>query len=358
MAREWRIGAVAGVPLYLSRGWPIGAALVVALYHSALTRVGVGAGTALSIALVLALALFLSVLLHELAHGLTGTALGRVPTRYTLTLWGGYTRFPAETSTPGVSALVSAAGPLTNLLLAGVLRGVLEVAPVAAEPYLVPLMYVNLALGAFNLLPGLPMDGGRIVEALVWAGTNNCERGTLVASWIGLLGAVGLGVWGFVKLTGENEIFSIHLWAVMIAVMLGDGALHSLRRTRTRMAAGAVDLRELMDAVPVVPPGTPVGQVPPAGAVVVDGQVRGVVTPELRADVTDDAVPVDYALQVVPESAVLRLAQGVDAVGAAAVAARSSDLLVLLVDGGAWIARVSDFSQKLDAVTRRSRTRR
>lgn len=358
MTDSWRIGHIGGVPMHLSRSWPIGAGLIVLIYYSSLDRAGLPAARSLLMAVVLAIALFLSVLVHEVSHGLAGTMLGRRPSSYTLTLWGGYTRFSKDHATPGASAVIAAAGPISNLLLALLLWGLLRVLPDAAFPYLMPLMYLNLALGLFNLAPGIPMDGGRVVEAGVWATTGSRERGTLVASWTGLALTVGIGVWAVVQLLGSDG-FGSHLWLILIATFLGDGALRSLRHSRARLAVTDLDLRRIMTPVPVVGPEAPAGSLPREGAVVAgpDGGVRGVVTPEVIAGVGGD-VTAESVMQVVPAGAVLRASVGSDAVAAAAMASRSSDVLVLLAEGGAWMSRVADLSQKLGAASRNGRARR
>jgi Zn-dependent protease len=138
----------------------------------------------------LATALFFgSVLTHELAHSLMSRARG-IPVRdITLFLFGGATRARVESRGPGDEFIITVVGPLTSVLLAGLFLAVAVVSdPVLSPPVdgvLGALALVNLVLAAFNLLPGFPLDGGRVLRSAVWKVTGNFVRATRVAATAG-----------------------------------------------------------------------------------------------------------------------------------------------------------------------------
>lgn len=152
--------------------------------------------------LFLAILLFASVFVHELAHAATAKRMGRTVHEVVLTLWGGHTSFDGRNMTPAVSGVTAAAGPLANIALAGaglVVALVLDLSAfelVAGDSLghllLGYLIYANVILALFNSLPGIPMDGGRVLEALVWHVTGNRLRGQVVAAWGGRLIALGV----------------------------------------------------------------------------------------------------------------------------------------------------------------------
>lgn len=154
--------------------------------------------------LMLAVLLFASVFVHELAHAATARRMGREVHEVVLTLWGGHTSFDGRNMTPAVSGLTAIAGPVANVLLAGVGLvvsfvldvSVFELLGAGEIGYLLLgyLVYANVVLALFNSLPGIPMDGGRVLEALVWRVTGDRLRGLIVAAWAGRIIAIGVVV--------------------------------------------------------------------------------------------------------------------------------------------------------------------
>ncbi|MBN9327568.1 MAG: site-2 protease family protein, partial [Cellulomonas sp.] len=190
----WVIGHVAGAPVVLAPSSLLAVVVLTAAYAPAVrsaTRLGAGAYLVAAVFVVL---LFASVLAHELAHGIVAKRRGQQPTAFVLTLWGGHTSFVGGSASPATSALVAVVGPLANLLLAGAFAGLRVVAPSGslAEYLAWAGALSNGFVGVFNLLPGLPLDGGRLLEAAVWAGTRDRSRGTEVAGWVGRAVAAGL----------------------------------------------------------------------------------------------------------------------------------------------------------------------
>src|SRR5690606_8379728 len=198
---------VAGIEVRLDNSWLLIFVLVlwslsagylprIAPEASAAARWGAGLGAALLF--------FASLLAHELAHALVARRAGIPVPAITLFLFGGASHMEHDPREPATELRVAAAGPLTSFALAGVfavaaaaLGGRLPPLPQALLGWLA---WINLALGVFNLLPGLPLDGGRILRAAVWWRTGSIERGTRVASRAGRGLGIGVATLGALQL--------------------------------------------------------------------------------------------------------------------------------------------------------------
>lgn len=245
--RGWVIGRVAGAPVVLSPSFLLAAVVLTAAFTPTVrSATGLGAG-AYVVALVFVLLLFGSVFCHELAHGLVGRARGQQPTAFVLTLWGGHTSFRGAAPTPASAALVAAAGPVTNLLLAVVFLGLSRLTPDGSltQWILWSGAFSNGFVGAFNLLPGLPLDGGQLLEAAVWAATKDRTRGTVAAAWCGRVVAVGFVAWAVVvpMAAGRTPSFFTIIWTVMIAMFLWSGASQVLRGAHQQRAVRGLSVQ-------------------------------------------------------------------------------------------------------------------
>ncbi|MGB3829638.1 MAG: M50 family metallopeptidase [Ornithinimicrobium sp.] len=235
---RWQIGSLAGVPVYLGTSWVFVAIVVVALFGPTVQSIlpGIGLG-GYAVAAVFALLLLVSVLVHEAAHALTARRFGFTVQRIVADFWGGHTAYQGDQSKPGGAAAVAFAGPLANglLALAGGLagqsldRGVIWL-------LLAGFTYANGFVAVFNLLPGLPLDGGFLLEALVWKATGSRGIGTMVAGWVGRL-LVVLLIWyavGIPLAAGQSpQLFRV-LWVALIAAFLWAGATRAVRSGRSR----------------------------------------------------------------------------------------------------------------------------
>ena len=228
--RGWVIGHAAGAPIVLARTWVVAAAVLTVLFAPSVRGFApyLGPGATYAVALVFVLLLFASVFLHELAHGFVARAHGLRVHEFAITLWGGHTSFAGAGASPRTSALIAVVGPVTNLVLAAATWGLAQAVPsrslVAAV--LLSATFANAFVGVFNLVPGLPLDGGRILEAAVWRVTGDRYRGTVVAGWGGRLVAavVVLGAVGLPLSRGEQPgLFGV-LWALLIGGFLWSGA--------------------------------------------------------------------------------------------------------------------------------------
>ena len=187
------LGRILGIPVVLAWSWFIIAAFVVIVFGPQVAdlypALGLGAyGVALAYAVLLAA----SVLIHELAHALSARRFGWPTTRIVLNLWGGHTQFENFAASPGRSLIVALAGPAANFILALAGWGALLLIEPSGVTNLLAniLIWANFLVAAFNVLPGLPLDGGRIVESAVWRVTGSQEKGTVAAGWTGRVIAV------------------------------------------------------------------------------------------------------------------------------------------------------------------------
>jgi Zn-dependent protease/CBS domain-containing protein len=195
--------------------------------------------------LLAALLLFASVLIHELAHSLVAIGNGLTVRGITLHLLGGVSQLDDEPPDPRTEFLMAAAGPLASLALALVLS--LARIPVDApwgDAILTYLMYVNVAVGVFNLIPGFPLDGGRLLRAVVWRSTGDFARATATASRVGRGVAVGLVVLGaWQAFTGS---FLNGLWLVLIGLFLRQAASLSHSQATLASALGELPVTDVM----------------------------------------------------------------------------------------------------------------
>ncbi len=246
-----RMGRPFGIPVYVSPTWLIVAAFITITYEP------IAAGRLpefsplvhYSVALLFAVLLYLSVLLHELAHCVVAKAYGLPVKRITLYLLGGVSEIEREPDTPGKEFLVSFAGPVVSLGLAGVFFGLEQVVDHNSIPgVLLDILWLsNLIVGAFNLLPGLPLDGGRMLRAGVRKVTRSPNTGTVAAAWIGRGVAVVLVLSQIVLplMAGQEPDFSTILWSMILASFIWIGASQSLRVAKVRSKLPQVKARAL-----------------------------------------------------------------------------------------------------------------
>lgn len=186
-----------------------------------------------TIGLILALALIASVFLHEVAHAMAARLFKREVHEIVLTLWGGHTSFDSRNLTPVVNGVVSIAGPAANVVIAGIVAIVTQVAQPTGLTHSVMwwIVWANLLLAAFNALPGIPMDGGRVLEAIVWGVTKDRNRGLVVAAWAGRVVAVGVLVAsiGLPYLRGSTPSMYTVVWGFVIFSVLWPAASAALK---------------------------------------------------------------------------------------------------------------------------------
>jgi Zn-dependent protease len=172
-----RLGSLFGIPFYVNPSWFLILGLVTWDYGNGLAAAfpSLTGGTPILLGLVTALLLFGSVLAHELGHSFVAIKQGIKVESITLFLFGGLASLEKESDTPAAAFWVAIAGPAVSILLFGILTtlGITTqiTGPLAA--IIGVLATINLSLGLFNLIPGLPLDGGNILKAIVWKVTGN-----------------------------------------------------------------------------------------------------------------------------------------------------------------------------------------
>ena len=222
MERRWKVASVGGIPIFITVPWLAFAALVVWGTYQALTATPVlTQREALAWSIGNALLFYASIVIHELAHAVTARGFG-VPVRgITLVFWGGYTETDASARGPLSSFLISAAGPLSTLVLAGVFYVGAVVTEDIPSELLSNLAFLSLIFAGLNALPGFPVDGGRMLLAAVWGATKDRYTAMNVAGWGGVLVGGALGLLALERLragSGDFIFFGFVGW-----MMIGQG---------------------------------------------------------------------------------------------------------------------------------------
>jgi Zn-dependent protease len=232
------LGSVAGIPVVISPTWLIVAILITVAFAPTAERAIPSLGAArYLVSAAFAVLLYVSVFLHELSHALVARWLG-VPVRWiTLHLLGGVTELEGEARSPRQDALISVAGPVVSLaagLLAwGATRLVAGQGLDVPEFLLLELAVANLLVGGFNLLPGLPLDGGHLLTALVWRLTGDRHRATIVAGWAGMVLAALVAVLPWLLVRGVPATVTV-LWSLLLAWFLWSAARAAVANGRLR----------------------------------------------------------------------------------------------------------------------------
>jgi len=262
--RVLQVGRLLGVPVQLSPTWFLLAALVVVTYGPTLAPADERLRGYLAAACC-AVLLLLSVLLHELGHCVAARLLGLRVGRVTVSFLAGVTEVLDPPQTPARAYAVSAAGPMVSLLLTGLfLVPAQALAPGSTtRDVLTVLALSNAGLTLFNLLPGLPLDGGAVLRAAVWQLTGDQARGTVAAAQAGrALGAVvvPLAVLGLPLLLGSRLSLVGVATGALIAGFVYAGASASLRAARTEQRARGLSAASLARPALSVPADVPLAE--------------------------------------------------------------------------------------------------
>lgn len=317
VVRGFPFGRIAGVPITVAPSWVLSVAVIAALGVPLVAQAVPGTGTALAVlvAMLLAIALGVSVLVHELGHCLAARALGMTVVGVRLYLLGGVTELGRVPRTPREEATIAAAGPVVSGLLAG-LFAVLARVPEAdslSRLLLVLIALANLAVAVFNLLPALPLDGGRVLRAAVWRAFGSRRAGTTAGAVGGYLIALALAGWAaYLLIDGGTSALLPAGIALAMALFVLVGAWIE-QRPRRGSAPGVVTLAGLARQLVELPTETPVAAALDAaarGAVVLtesDGTARGLLdVPAARALAgRDPSAPASLVARPVPPQAVL-----------------------------------------------------
>ncbi len=259
-----KVGTIAGSDVLISSSWFLVAGLIAIIVAPAVEEAQPGLGVGKYLAgLVFAVILYLSVLLHEASHAVVARRYGFLVSSITLHFLGGMTAIEGEARKPRQEFFIAVVGPLTSLLVGVVALGVREVTPdglllMAVEG----LAGANLLVGVLNLVPGLPLDGGRVLKSLVWKVTGNVHRGTIVAGWGGRLTAAAVLLWPFVQkdLVGTTPDALDYLLAFVVAAFLWSGSTAAMASARLRSRLPHLVARQLARRTLAVPSDLPLAE--------------------------------------------------------------------------------------------------
>lgn len=288
-ATAWRIGRVGGVEIKIDPSWIFIALLVGYSFFIVLSQTfDRGLVTLITLAVVMTLVFFSSVLFHELAHSWLARARGVDVKGITLFLFGGATQADLETKEPQDELLIAVVGPISSLVLAGIFWGASVLAGEGPTAFAAGYLgWINLALAVFNLLPGFPLDGGRVLRSLVWRSTGDLIRATRIASRAGrIVGMIVIGI-------GVFEIFFFGalvggLWLVAIGWFLSQAAAASFTHLQLKAVLADVPASRVMTSdIEAMPAGIDVRHAVDdyfmrnnynAFPVTSDGDTKGIVT--------------------------------------------------------------------------------
>ncbi len=260
-----RVGRVLGVPIFVSRSWLLFAAFILISFGPSLasdygtTRGYIAAGA-------FAVLLLISVLLHEIGHCVVARAFDLPVRSITVTFLAGLTEITEPPQTPARESAVAVVGPLVSLLLGGLGWASLQLFEPGSLPYLLCAIVAisNALVAGFNLLPGLPLDGGRVLRAAIWKATGDPGRSTRTAAWAGRVVAVvvvpGL-LLGVLPAVGLSEAsLGTVVFTGLIAAFIYAGATASLQRARLVERLPQVTIASLARPALAVPADLPLAE--------------------------------------------------------------------------------------------------
>jgi Zn-dependent protease len=250
-----------GIPVHVSPYWFIIAGVFIIIYANELSGSLQGTTTRYLVAAAFVVLLYVSVLFHELSHSVVAQGFGLPVRRIVLWPLGGVSEIDREAPTPAREFAIAAAGPALSLVLGGIGWGLYQVANTGIAGALIrQLVFANIIVGLFNLLPGLPLDGGRMLRAVIWLFTKKPNTATIAAAWTGRILALALLAIPFYTggLAGGDMVST--LWVIVIAGFMWTGATQSIKATRFRERLPALQARRLARKAISVPASTPLAE--------------------------------------------------------------------------------------------------
>jgi Zn-dependent protease len=245
------LGRPLGIPVYLAPSWVVAGVLITYSVAPAFSHPRTPGPAHYALAALAAVLLAVSVLAHELGHSVVSRGIGIPIRRVTLFLFGGLAEMEREPPTPAGEFLVAVAGPLVSVFLAGCAAAVARLTTDSGSVHRLAayLAFTNLVLGGLNLLPGLPLDGGRVLRAVVWRLSGNRNAGTR-AGVIGGQGVALLAASAGLVMIGAGNQYGV--FELLVAAFLWTNATALGRRTTMLERLGRVDVRSLTrPALPV-----------------------------------------------------------------------------------------------------------
>ena len=355
--RPWRIVTIRGIPVSVDPSWVWIAVLVVwTLWNRfEVLHPDLGTGGALAFAVVGAVLFFGAVFLHEGAHAVAARANDIEVHGITLVLFGGFTSARSDSKGPGAAFVIAAVGPATSLALGGLFWALSRAMEGSNPPMSGMFGYVglvNLFMAVFNVLPGLPLDGGRMLQSAVWRFTGRYERGTRVAAWAGM--GIGILLFGLAALeVSRGDTFGA-LWSAIIGLFIFQGARASERQIGVTQRLAEATVADAMDPPP---PSVPAdmslsealdrylrGHEGEAFPVLEEGRVIGMVSfssarsvgmQDPLRPVRDAVIPLSQVLVAHPDERLDEVAGRLGA-GRAALVLREGELVGAISGGGVY----------------------
>lgn len=299
-AGTFKIGTIAGSDVLVSSTWFLVAALIALVMAPRVDQVQPGLGAWKYLAgFAFAVVLYGSVLLHEASHAVMARRYGFPVSSITLHFLGGMTAIEGESRKPREEFMIAVVGPLTSIAVGVAAVGLWFVTPDGLLRMAVEgLAGANLLVGILNLVPGLPLDGGRLLKAGVWRATGDVHRGTIVAGWGGRVTAVAVLCWpvAMEPLLGVRPDVLDFILAFVIALFLWSGSTQAMTSARMRRRLPHLVARNLARRTLTVPDDLPLAE---AVRRAQDAEAGGIVT------VTSEGRPIgvvnEAALLATPE---------------------------------------------------------
>lgn len=259
-----KVGTVAGSDVLVTSSWFLIAGLIAVIVAPVVEIVEPGLGAWRYVAgFAFAVILYLSVLVHEASHAFAARHYGFQVSSITLHFLGGMTSIEGESRTPRQEFVIAVVGPLSSI---GVGLAALAVRGLVPDGLLLMavdgLAGANLLVGVLNLVPGLPLDGGRVLKSAVWGVTGNPHRGTIVAGWTGRATAVLALAWPLLQppLLGVQPDLLDFALAAIIAIFLWSGASAAMAGARVRGRLAHLVARDLARRTLAVPADLPLAE--------------------------------------------------------------------------------------------------
>jgi len=374
--QSFRLGSIFGFEIRVDLSWFLIFFLILWTFIGSVfpgKYPGLSQDTYIVMGIVATLLFFASLLAHELSHSFVARAKGISVEGITLFAFGGVSRTRMDAETAGDEFQIAGVGPLTSIAIA-VLFGLLywigigagwSVAVNGVTGYLAS---INLILAIFNLLPGFPLDGGRLFRAIVWKITGNLKKATRIASWGGKFFSYLIIALGVVQLFGGLVLNG--LWLILIGWFLNNAAEYSYQQLVVRTSLEGVRVRDLMTPAPeTVPPDLtlrelvddyflqqryqsyPVTQNNRPLGIITLNQVKEIPREEWeRRTVADTMIPVDKGVVARPEEDMIEVLEKMEASGARRVlVARNGELegIVTANDVTSWLRRKRDLNEQM-----------
>jgi len=264
--RGFSLGKIAGFQISIDWSWLIIFVLVtwsLAATYFPRTAPHLGAAAYWAMGVIAAILFFAAVVAHELMHSVVAKRYGIDIKGITLFIFGGMSQTAEEPQTPGVEFAMAIVGPAASLAISGVFYAVTYAATAAHWPAAVVavvsyIAWINLVLGAFNLVPGFPLDGGRVLRSILWSSTKNLEAATRYASYVGQGFGYLLMAFGFYALVQGAAVGRLPIsgiWLGFIGWFLAGMARTGYEQVLLRQALSGVAVERVMTVdVPTVAP--------------------------------------------------------------------------------------------------------